>query len=77
MILPKLSEVGERDTAGAEDGGGGGGGVTVIDTPLPVSGTVCGDPAALSVMVSVPVRVPEVDGVNRSEERRVGKECRL
>ena len=44
--------------------GGGGGGVIVVDTPLPVSGTVCGEPGALSVIVIVPVRVPTAVGVN-------------
>ena len=33
-------------------------------TPVPVSGTVCGLPAALSVTASVPVRVPSAVGVN-------------
>jgi hypothetical protein len=31
---------------------------------VPVSGTVCGLPGALSVMVKVPVRVPAIVGVN-------------
>src|ERR1700677_2739744 len=38
-------------------------GATETDIPVPVSATVCGDPIALSVMVSVPVRAPEVVGV--------------
>ena len=37
------------------------GAVTAV--PVPVSGTVCGDPLALSVMVKVPVRVPVAVGV--------------
>ena len=41
--------------------------------PIPVSAVVCGLPVALSVIVRAPVREP----VARSEERRVGKECRL
>ena len=32
-------------------------------TPVPLSGTVCGLPAALSVRVRVPVRTPAADGV--------------
>jgi hypothetical protein len=31
--------------------------------PVPVSGTVCGLPAALSLMLSEPVRVPVAVGV--------------
>jgi hypothetical protein len=33
-------------------------------TPLPLKATVCGDPAALSVIVSEPLRVPVAVGVN-------------
>lgn len=35
----------------------------VIDDPVPVSATLCGDPIALSVMLSAPVRVPAAVGV--------------
>jgi hypothetical protein len=35
-----------------------------VFVPVPVSPTVCGLPAALSVMVNVPVRVPVAVGVN-------------
>jgi hypothetical protein len=38
-------------------------GVTDTDIPVPVSATVCGDPVALSVMVRVPLRAPDVVGV--------------
>lgn len=48
--MPKLSEDGERVAAAAE-------------TPVPERLTACGLPAALSVMESVPLRVPEAVGV--------------
>ncbi len=51
--LPKLRLVGERVTAGA-----------VGATPVPVRLTLCGLPAALSVIDTVPVRVPVAVGVN-------------
>jgi hypothetical protein len=35
--------------------------------PVPLNATVCGEPAALSVIVSVPVRVPVAAGVNVTE----------
>lgn len=35
-----------------------------VFVPVPVSGTVCGLPAALSVMVKVPARAPSAVGVN-------------
>ena len=43
--------------------------MTAIDVsaggaPVPVKLTVCGLPLALSVMLSVPVRVPWVEGLN-------------
>ena len=49
--------------------GDGAGAVAVIVksgafVPVPVSGTVCGLPAALSVMVKVPARAPSAVGVN-------------
>src|SRR5712691_12342229 len=40
------------------------GAVTVKSQPVPVNGTVCGLPAALSVIVSVPVRAPTAVGAN-------------
>lgn len=42
-------------------------GVCVTVDPAPVSDTVCGDPLALSVMVSVPARDPPAVGVNVTE----------
>lgn len=33
-------------------------------TPVPLSDMVCGEPVALSVTLSVPVRAPTADGVN-------------
>src|SRR5438094_551825 len=57
--------------------------VTAEVVPVPLRLTVCGLPAALSVIVSVALRVPVAVGVKvtltvqlRSEERRVGKEGR-
>jgi len=47
--LPKLKLAGEA--------------VAVGETPVPVKETVCGLPAALSVMVRKPGRVPPVEGV--------------
>jgi hypothetical protein len=47
--LPKLKLVGEKLTPGA--------------TPVPVSGMVCGLPAALSVTVIVPGWLPAAVGV--------------
>jgi len=41
--------------------------VTLIDVPVPLSVTVCGEPGALSVAVSVPERDPEAVGVNVTE----------
>ena len=38
-------------------------GAAVAASPVPVSATVCGLPEALSVVVRVPVRVPEAVGV--------------
>jgi hypothetical protein len=35
--------------------------------PVPLRATLCGEPVALSVMVSVPVRVPVVVGVKVTE----------
>ncbi len=51
--LPKLRLVLERVTAGAAGA-----------TPVPVRLTLCGLPAALSVIDTVPVRVPVAVGVN-------------
>ena len=42
-------------------------GASVTVEPVPVSDTVCGDPLALSVMVSVPVRDPPAVGVKVTE----------
>ena len=36
----------------------------IVAKPVPVNATVCGLLAALSVMLSVPVRAPVADGVN-------------
>ncbi len=47
--MPKLRLVGERLTAGA--------------VPVPLRPTVCGLPAALSLMLSVALRVPVAVGV--------------
>src|SRR5437763_1975739 len=52
--LPKLKEVGERLTAGVP---------VPDDTPLPLRLTFCGLPVALSLTVTVPVRVPVVVGL--------------
>jgi hypothetical protein len=41
--------------------------VTPNVTPVPLSATVCGDPVALSVMFSVPVRPPAPVGANVTE----------
>jgi hypothetical protein len=51
--FPKLRLVAERLTAGADD----------EDAPVPVRVTFCGLPAALSVMVIEPLRVPVAVGV--------------
>jgi len=48
--LPKLSEVGLSVTAGAET------------TPVPLRATLCGLPAALSLILTLALRTPEVDG---------------
>ena len=40
------------------------GAVSVKSQPLPVNGTVCGLPPALSVIVSVPARAPSAVGAN-------------
>jgi hypothetical protein len=48
--LPKLSEVGLSVTAGAET------------TPVPLRGTLCGLPAALSLILTLALRAPEADG---------------
>jgi len=39
----------------------------LTDEPVPLSATVCGEPVALSLMVSVPVRVPPAVGVKVTE----------
>jgi hypothetical protein len=49
-LAAKVSDVGATDTCGPD--------------PVPVRLTVCGLPAALSVMLSVAVRVPTAVGVN-------------
>ena len=41
--------------------------VGVAATPVPLSVTVCGEPVALSVIVSVPVRLPAAVGVKVME----------
>src|SRR5260370_18272453 len=51
--LVKVSEEAERLTTGAE-----------AAAPVPVRLTDCGLPEALSVMLRVPVRVPDAVGVN-------------
>ena len=35
-----------------------------VAAPVPVSGTVCGLPVALSAMLTLAVRAPDADGVN-------------
>jgi hypothetical protein len=52
--LPKLRLVGAKDTAGAV-------------VPVPLSVTVCGLPPALSVIVTLPLRVPPTVGVKVTE----------
>lgn len=47
--MPKFKLVGDKETIGA--------------VPEPVSETVCGLPAALSVTVTVPLALPEIVGV--------------
>lgn len=54
--LANVNEAGERLTAGPE--------VVPLLAPVPVSGIVCGLPAALSVIVTAPVRVPVAVGLN-------------
>jgi hypothetical protein len=41
--------------------------VTTGTVPIPASGTVCGDPAALSLRFSVAERAPAAPGVNVSD----------
>ena len=52
--MPKLQEVGEKLICG-------------VPVPVPVRGTVCGDPAALSEMDRVALRLPVAEGVNVTE----------
>jgi len=52
VCVPKLKLVGVRTT------------VDAADAPVPVRVIACGDPVALSVMVTAAVRVPEAVGVN-------------
>ena len=61
--LPKLRLVGDRDTTGA--------------VPTPVSDTVCGLPAALSVIVRVPLIVPDEAGENVTETVQLDPAVRL
>lgn len=49
MLKVKLVE--EKETAG------------VVCAPVPVTGTTCGLPAALSLTVTVPLALPETEGV--------------
>src|SRR5262245_21022195 len=51
--LPKPRLVGDRLTAGV--------------VPVPLSGTVCGLPTALSLMLTLAVRLPAADGVKVTE----------
>lgn len=53
MVLTNVKLLGEMLAIGAG-----------AETPFPVSGTLCGDPAALSVIVRLPVRPPRAVGVN-------------
>lgn len=52
--LPKLKVLGEREAAAG----------VAVDVPVPDRPTLCEPPAALSVTVSVPLRVPVAVGVN-------------
>jgi hypothetical protein len=54
----KVRLVGESVTAGAATAGG---------VPVPLKATVCGESPALSVIVSVPVRLPAAVGVKVTE----------
>jgi hypothetical protein len=63
LVLPTVSAanvrlVGESVTAGA---------VTTGASPVPVNNTVCGEPIALSVTLTVPVLLPAAVGVNVTE----------
>jgi hypothetical protein len=63
LVEPMLCEAkvrlaGESVTAGAP---------APAAVPVPLKATVCGEPAALSVMVRVPVRAPLAAGVNVTE----------
>lgn len=53
VVLPKVRLDGETVATG-----------TGALTPLPLRGTVCGDPAALSTKVNAPDRAPMAVGVN-------------
>ena len=46
-------------------------------TPVPLSGSVCGLPTALSVTESVPVRLPEALGVKVTLIGQLAHEARL
>ena len=46
-------------------------GARATDVPIPASATVWGDPPALSVMVRVPLRAPDVVGVKTTEIAQV------
>lgn len=63
LVVPSICEakerlVGESVTAGAATTGG---------VPVPLKATVCGEPLALSVIVSAPVRLPAAVGVKVTE----------
>lgn len=51
--------------------------LAIAVTPLPVSWSVCGLPAALSVTVSVPVRAPDAVGVKVTEMVQVAPATKL
>src|SRR5260370_29891535 len=48
----------------------------VAATPVPLRARVRGEPGALLLMETLPLALPVAEGANRSEERRVGNECR-
>jgi len=66
VTLPKLSEGGERLKM-----------MLPVPLPVPLRGSFCGLPAALSVMVTLPFRVPAEVGVKVTaivQEAPAGKE---
>jgi hypothetical protein len=73
LVLPTVSAanvrlVGESVTAGA---------VTTGAAPVPVNNTVCGEPIALSVTLTVPVLLPAAVGVNVTDRVQVPLAARL